>query len=212
VAVRSSLAGPLPAFFHMQQEPLASYEVILDEAAGDAMPGLRLDRVDGDSTTVLQTHEVVGIGSARTLRWQNSTTSTVDVHQVRLSSPSCGTGCGADDAYRLRAYETTGRIARFNNAGTQVTVLIVQNTTDRTVDCQVHFWNGSGNRLTFAAFSLAPHVTNVVQTQSLAPLPGQAGSITITHTGGYGALTGKSVAVEPSTGFSFDSPLTYRPR
>jgi hypothetical protein len=28
----------------------------------------------------------------------------------------------------------------------------------------------------------------------------------------YGALAGKAVALEPASGFSFDSPLTYKPR
>ena len=30
--------------------------------------------------------------------------------------------------------------------------------------------------------------------------------------GRYGALAGKMISLEPATGFSFDSPLTYRPR
>jgi hypothetical protein len=32
-----------------------------------------------------------------------------------------------DDIYRLRVFETTGSIARFNNSATQVTVLVLQN-------------------------------------------------------------------------------------
>jgi hypothetical protein len=36
-------------------------------------------------------------------------------------------------------------------------------------------------------------------------------ALTIAHTGGYGALA-KSVALEPSTGFSFDTPFTPIPR
>ena len=38
-----------------------------------------------------------------------------------------------------------------------------------------------------------------------------AGTITITHDGRYGDLQGKGVALEPSTGFSFDTPMMYRP-
>ena len=36
--------------------------------------------------------------------------------------------------------------------------------------------------------------------------------MTLTHDGGYGALSGKAVALEPATGFSFDSPMTPRGR
>jgi hypothetical protein len=32
--------------------------------------------------------------------------------------------------------------------------------------------------------------------------------VTVLHDGAYGALVGKSVALEPATGFSFDTPLT----
>jgi len=38
------------------------------------------------------------------------------------------------------------------------------------------------------------------------------GTITVGHDGRYGDLSGKAVALEPATGFSFDSPMGYRPR
>ena len=34
----------------------------------------------------------------------------------------------------------------------------------------------------------------------------------MTHDGRYGAIAGKAVALEPSTGFSFDSPMVYEAR
>jgi hypothetical protein len=52
----------------------------------------------------------------------------------------------------------------------------------------------------------------VTDTGSVTVLAGRSGSITLTHDGPYGALAGKAVAVEPATGASFDSPLTYKPR
>jgi hypothetical protein len=52
----------------------------------------------------------------------------------------------------------------------------------------------------------------VTNTASVAGLPGQSGSITLTHDGAYGALAGKAVALEPATGLSFDSPLSCKPR
>ena len=36
--------------------------------------------------------------------------------------------------------------------------------------------------------------------------------MTLSHDGRYGELVGKAVALEPATGFSFDSPLETRPR
>jgi hypothetical protein len=49
-----------------------------------------------------------------------------------------------------------------------------------------------------------------LSTPGLAPLVGQSGSITIAHDGPYGSLNIKAVALEPSTGFSFDTPGVYR--
>jgi hypothetical protein len=43
-------------------------------------------------------------------------------------------------------------------------------------------------------------------------LQGASGSITVTWHGRYGDLQGKAVAIEPATGFTFDSELTVRPR
>jgi hypothetical protein len=43
-------------------------------------------------------------------------------------------------------------------------------------------------------------------------VPGTSGTVTITHNARYGDLTGKAVALEPATGFSFDSPAVVRAR
>ena len=50
----------------------------------------------------------------------------------------------------------------------------------------------------------------VLNTATLAG--GLSGSATVMHDGPYGGLVGKAVALEPATGFSFDSPLASRPR
>jgi hypothetical protein len=41
-------------------------------------------------------------------------------------------------------------------------------------------------------------------------LAGQSGSITITHDGRYGDLSGKAVTLEPATGYSFDTLMEGR--
>jgi hypothetical protein len=51
-------------------------------------------------------------------------------------------------------------------------------------------------------------VFNVATFPSLA---GQSGHITVAHDGGYGALNMKAVALEPATGFSFDTPSVNIP-
>ena len=66
--------------------------------------------------------------------------------------------------------------------------------------------------LAYATITLAPRTTSVMNLASIAPLQGQGGSLTVSHDAPYGMLTGKAVALEPATGFSFDSPLVPRVR
>ncbi|HET9316806.1 MAG TPA: DUF11 domain-containing protein, partial [Vicinamibacteria bacterium] len=127
--------------YRIRQQPHSSYEVALDAGSGDfGASGARLDRVTSDGTTVLQTSGPVGTGAARSLRFRNDTSSPIDDQLVRVTSPSCGTGCGADDAYRLRAWETTVSIPRFNNSSTQVTVVLLQNSGATAITGRVYFW------------------------------------------------------------------------
>jgi len=127
---------------------------------------------------------------------------------LRVRSGGC-TSCGADDVYRLRAYETTLRLPRFNNLA-QTTVLLLQNTTDELNNATIQFWNAQGVLVNSAPVFLQPRGLAVVNTAQY--VPDMSGSITIRHWFPYGALQGKAVSLEPSTGFSFDTPLEYRPR
>ena len=88
----------------------SSWEVVLDEPSGDAggAGGPSLQRIDADFSTVLQSRLRRGVGGARTLRWQN-TSGIAQAFYVRVQSAQCRTDCGADDTYRVRAYETTLR-------------------------------------------------------------------------------------------------------
>jgi hypothetical protein len=52
----------------------------------------------------------------------------------------------------------------------------------------------------------------VSNTSAVPGVGGQSGSITVASDVAYGALAGKAVAVEPATGFTFDTPLTLRTR
>jgi hypothetical protein len=52
----------------------------------------------------------------------------------------------------------------------------------------------------------------VLNTATVPGVNGVSGAITVAHDGRYGDLTGKTVALEPATGFSFDSALEARPK
>jgi hypothetical protein len=197
--------------YRLSQAARASYEVVVDGASGDAMP-VALERVAADGSTVLQAGVAVGVGRARSLRWQNTTTSTIANQTVRVRSAACATGCGPEDVYRIRAYETTYAAARFNNNATQATSVLIQNATASAVSGRAYFWSTSGALLGSQAVDVPARGLVAIATPSVAGLAGQSGSITLAHNGPFGALTGKSVAVEPASGYSFDSPLLPRQR
>ncbi|MET0552995.1 MAG: hypothetical protein ABW221_08160, partial [Vicinamibacteria bacterium] len=197
--------------FRIAQQPRSSYEVVVDAASGDVSPAL-LERLAADLSTVLQPGDAVGTGTGRSLRWANTSTTAVVNQAVRVRSTGCGSDCGTDDTYRVRAWETTVAIPRFNQSGTQGTVLVVQNRTTRTVVARAYFWSTAGTLLGQSPLTLGARETLVLNVATVAGVTGQSGSITIAHDAGYGGLAGKAVALEPSTGFSFDSPMTDRAR
>jgi hypothetical protein len=121
------------------------------------------------------------------------------------------TNLGADSGYDIQMRDTTYFIPRWNNSGSQTTVILVQNTRRVAVTGQLYFYSGTGALLATQALSIAPDALQAVNTATFAALAGQSGSAAIAHLGGYGALSGKAVALEPSTGFTFDTPITPIP-
>jgi hypothetical protein len=204
-------------WFLMPQKRQASYEVIVDGVSGDlGFSGFALERVQvaGVTTTSLQTGAAAVEGSngyTRALRWSNTTSTTVTDQLIKVSGGFCGTTCNANDGYSIHVRETTVNLARFNAAGTQATILLTQNTTERTVNATFFYWNAAGTLLQTGTLSLASKGLNVFNVATFPALAGQSGHITVVHDGGYGGLNIKSVALEPSTGFSFDTPGVYVP-
>jgi hypothetical protein len=167
-----------------------------------------VDRIAADGSTVLQSSVATGPGFSRSLRWVNTSTSEVNTESIRIRSTGCTTNCGTDDVYGIHAFETTYSVPRFNNAGTQVTVLLLQNPTNYTISGNVYFWDTTGALSGQQAFTLAAKALTVLNTATV--VPGVGGAVTVAHNGRYGDLSGKTVALEPATGFSFDSPMLPR--
>ena len=198
----------------MRQEAYSSYEVVVDAAfgRGGSPTGARLDRLAADGATVVQPSIGVGTGQARRLRWMNDSPTPQLAEYVRVRSGTCTTDCTAADGYRLRAYDTTYRIPRFNNGGSQTTVLILQNPTTRTVNVRARFWSAGGALLHSQSATLSPRSSYTLLTWNVSALAGQSGTVTVASDAGYGELTGKTVGVEPTSGMAFDTPMVPRPR
>jgi uncharacterized repeat protein (TIGR01451 family) len=213
VATESLAAQPGPQpdadLFRVMQEPYSSYEVVVDATAG-GVNTLVLERLDASGTTVLQTAQVVGTGPARSLRFANETGAAVASQLVRIRSGSCTTTCPAEAQYRLRAYETTYALERFNNVSPQVTVLVLQNRGVDTVAGTVWFWDETGSLVGSQVFSVAARAVLVLNTSTITP--GASGSMTVTSDAPYGMLAGKAAQLDPVAGPAYDVMMKARVR
>jgi hypothetical protein len=187
----------------------SSYEVVVDGQTGDLDFDVASVRRFDYPSTFLQDSAAVG-PFAFSLRWANST-STAASNAIQVRALACDvTPCTSTDQYRIRSYETTYAIPRFNNSGTQTTLFIIQNLTGSSCAVNVHYFNGAGSPLASAASAVAARGLATIATAGV--VPGQSGSARVSHECGYGGLSGKAVALEPSTGFTFDTAMVARPR
>jgi len=198
--------------------PYSSYEALIDSTSADINTSIpqTFMRFAADGTSIVQLSEAANVGASvttnRALRWKNQT-GNFAMTFLQVDSGGCTTTCGSAAQYHIRFYDTTIAVPRFNNAGSQLTVLIAQNATSwtRDIHLDVYFWNASGALLGTSPFTVSPRAALVLNTATVLGVAGQGGTITIAHDGGYGGLAVKAVALEPATGFSFDSPGMYKP-
>ena len=188
----------------------SSYQAVIDGMTGDLdLASTNMQRLDASGSIVLGNALVTDFGGNLSLDWQQGDVASPVASYVRVQGPACGTSCNSFDTYRMRFYETTYTIPRFNNSGTQATVLLVQNATDRTCDVTYYFLAATGSLISASASQLTTRELEVIPTTSVAA--NQSGSVRIAHTCGFGGLSGKAVALEPATGFTFDTQMVHRP-
>jgi hypothetical protein len=208
-----SLPGPAEDvdFYSVYGSPYRSYEALIVGTTGDlnngGAPDFQFDRVDF-AQTVLQTFtQVSPLTYSRAIAWQQLLDGGISYLRVR--GAGCGTACTADDQYTLRFRETTYSIPRFNNTGLQVTTVLIQNTSTVPVAGRVWYFDVTGVSIGSHSFNLPAQAITVMPTTQT--VPNQSGTILVSHTGHYGALSGKAVALEPSTGFTFDTTMVPVP-
>lgn len=168
----------------------------------------RLDRVDGSGTVLQSAVATEGDDRVAGLRF---TAGATGFELVRVRGGT-GAAWSASDEYTIELHNTTLFAPRFNNSGTQVTVLVLQNVTAETVGGSIDFWSAAGTLLHGEAFEIAPRGVLTLNTSTLPAANAQSGALSISHDAGYGGLTGKAVALEPATGFTFDTIVAPIPR
>jgi ELWxxDGT repeat protein len=199
-------------FYVLQQDRYGSYEAVIDEVGGSALPVV-LERLDHSGVWAEQIASAVGTGSSVSLSWNNVwfTPYPLPVNQrLRVRSGGCTSACSPNDTYRIRFYDTTLRSPRFSNKGTQRTSVILQNASADPVQGLLILWDDSGAWLEDLPFAIVPFGTFAVDTAGREP--GRSGSLTVVHDGRYGSLTGKAITVDPATGATFESPISAKPR
>jgi hypothetical protein len=176
----------------------------------------QFERVDAAGTVLTEDVSTVNEGTGgteeaydRSVRWI-ATTSTVDEY-VRVVGTSFATET-ADDVYTLRFWDTTYVAPRWNTSGGQVTVFLISNVTQAPINGEIYFHNPAGALLHTQPFALTENQLFVLNTGSIPALAGSSGHAYVAHTAGYGGLSGKAVALEPATGFSFDTLMTSIPQ
>ena len=167
-----------------------------------------LTRVDAGGTILQQAAPTEGELRIPALRW---TAGANGAEFVRVQGGG-GSTWGPNDEYTIEMSNTTVFLPRFNNTATQTTVLIVQNTTPVALAGAIDFWNGAGTLLHSEPLSLPARGVVTVNTAGITALVGQSGGASIAHNGPYGAIVGKAAALEPATGFTFDTAFTTAQR
>lgn len=197
-------------WYRLPQDPWRSYELVVDGVTSVAgnLDVQRFDQAGGVLYQNATTPTLAG-GLSRSLAWANYSASAV-TGSLRVQGADCGTSCNSGARYRIRAYDTTIAVTRFNNTGTQVTVLVLQNTRSTAHAGAICFWSSAGTLLASFPFSISPNSQQLVLTSTI--VPGASGTMTIPHDAGYGGLNATALALEPSTGYSFEYQGQYRPR
>lgn len=186
-----------------------SYEVIISVrnllSGGFNTLNASLQRYNSTGATLLQNSQTAWFDTLRTLQWR----STEDGVQL-LRVLGTNTMTAFDSSYSLSMRESTLFCPRYNNSGTQLSVLIMQNTSDLPCDFSAHFFNEAGTLVGTGTGTYPVSGTAVVAGASVAGVSGTRGSVRIAHTCGLGGVAAKAVAVEPATGFTFDTVCTSR--
>lgn len=176
----------------------------------------RMDRQDAFGNVLTPgvgldgTHPYQGSSPRVVARWIGGDAAQRDFIRVYGGSGSFAT-VSENDRYEILIRDTTLAVPRWNNTATQATVFIVSNQSPAAVDGLVYFYDAAGTLLHSEPLSVPVNGVRVISTAAFPPLQGLSGSATVAHTGGYGALAGKAVALEPATGFTFDTAMTPVP-
>jgi hypothetical protein len=197
-------------FLHSYEARISGTNVDFDWGACGSCA--QFERVDVLGSILTEDVGVVNEGGTeesndRSVRWIAQDNTTDEYLRVKGGSDTEGAG----DVYTIRFWDTTYAIPRWNNSSGQITVFFIQSLVQAPVLVFVSFYNAAGTLLFDTTLGIQPHGLLVLNTTTFPQLANLSGHAYVAHTAGYGGLAGKAVALEPATGFSFDTPLIPMP-
>lgn len=193
-------------FIWTYTQPFRSYEFVM---TGPAAALADLVVTNSSGTPVLSSLPLAGNSYARAVRWIELPAGG----GVLCARVAALAALNTNAQYTMTFRETTLYCPRYNNTGTQTSVLLIQDARFDpigTCDFEASFRNESGVLVGSLLESLAPGAVRVLALPGIAGLAGTKGSAQIAHTCGTGGIKAKLVALEPSTGFSFDTVCSHR--
>ena len=114
--------------------------------------------------------------------------------------------CGHDRYECAQGHDARG--AALEQHPSQTTVFIISNQSPATVAGSIFFYTSGGTLVHTEPLSVPLFGMQVLATSSIPALANLAGHATVAHDGGWNALAGKAVALEPASGFTFDTVMS----
>lgn len=193
-------------WFVIAVTPFRTHQVAVLQVTGDTPIDNSdfLELWDSTGTTLVQTASGGPGATDKVIRWAGDASTS---YRIRVKG---NTNSTANAKYSIVYSETTLYCSRFNQSGTQASVVIIQNTTNSTCNMFISFLAENGSFIGGQNASALGAGMVVLPAASVTNVPGTKGSVQILPTCSPSALKAKVVAVEPATGFSFDSLCTTR--
>ena len=210
----ASAPGPLaePDLYRLFQPAYSSWEIVVDGVSGDVAPGLLVERLAEDNS-----YGPADRGRCRH-RFGTGAALAAPHRDTRGAATHPGRQHVLHDRLRPRRHVPA---ARLRHHGPHPALQQLEQPGHDPGPAERDRTSHRGGRRLLererrsAAHGTAvprPRAVAIVNTAAVGALAGASGSITVTSDGPYGGIVGKSVALEPATGFSFDSPLAVKPR
>jgi hypothetical protein len=195
-------------YFFVAGRPWRSYEARLSALSTGAAVAA-FERVDNSTLSVVQTasHYQTSTGSVGQfvfLRWMLDGNPPNASSYLRVTGHTNGT---ASTQYQIELKDTTLFCPRYNNTSGQASVLLIQAAPEGANACSYTavFFNESGTVTGTQSGTLNESNMATIATPAIAGLNNTKGSARIVHDCGYNNLFAKLVALEPATGYSFDT-------